>query len=130
MLVTRGGELFTWGSGQGGKLGLGHTMDACAPQRVHTLWGQSIKHVAAGGTAPQLELAAVVVPSRLSAPEWYQQVVKRGGEQSSLIGAVVVPWRALPVPAASRPPRLALVLSPVPATRTGCACRLLHGGGD
>ena len=48
-LVTRGGELFTWGSGQGGKLGLGHTMDACSPQRVATLWGQSIQHVAAGG---------------------------------------------------------------------------------
>ncbi len=48
-LVTRGGELFTWGSGHAGKLGLGHTMDACSPQRVHTLWGQSIQHVAAGG---------------------------------------------------------------------------------
>ncbi len=49
VLVTRGGELFTWGSGHGGKLGLGHMMDAPSPQRVHTLWGQSIKHVAAGG---------------------------------------------------------------------------------
>lgn len=49
VLVTRGGELFTWGSGSGGKLGLGHTMDACSPQRVHTLWGQTIQHVAAGG---------------------------------------------------------------------------------
>ena len=48
-MVTRGGELFTWGSGQGGKLGLGHMMDARSPQRVNTLWGQSIKHVAAGG---------------------------------------------------------------------------------
>ena len=48
-LVTRSGELFTWGSGHAGKLGLGHTMDACSPQRVHTLWGQSIQHVAAGG---------------------------------------------------------------------------------
>ena len=55
VLVTRGGELFTWGSGQGGKLGLGHMMDARSPQRVNTLWGQSIKHVAAGGdfTSPQ-----------------------------------------------------------------------------
>ena len=49
VLVTRGGELFTWGSGSRGKLGLGHTMDACSPQRVHTLWGQTIQHVAAGG---------------------------------------------------------------------------------
>ena len=51
VLVTRGGELFTWGSGHGGKLGLGHMMDAHSPQRVHTLWGQSIKHVAAGGSS-------------------------------------------------------------------------------
>ena len=59
VLVTRGGELFTWGSGHGGKLGLGHMMDAHSPQRVHTLWGQSIKHVAAGGRTLGRPLSAL-----------------------------------------------------------------------
>ncbi|BDA49523.1 probable E3 ubiquitin-protein ligase HERC2 at N-terminal half [Coccomyxa sp. Obi] len=47
-LVTRSGEAYTWGSGAGGRLGLGHAVDACAPQRVHTLWGQRIESITAG----------------------------------------------------------------------------------
>jgi alpha-tubulin suppressor-like RCC1 family protein len=50
-LVTHSGEVYTWGNGAGGKLGLGHAVDACAPQRVHTLWGQRIKSIVAGGKA-------------------------------------------------------------------------------
>ncbi len=48
-LVTRSGEAYTWGSGAGGRLGLGHAVDACAPQRVHTLWGLRINSITAGG---------------------------------------------------------------------------------
>ncbi|CAL8464600.1 g4135 [Coccomyxa elongata] len=47
-LVTRSGEAYTWGSGAGGRLGLGHSVDACAPQRLHTLWGLRIKSITAG----------------------------------------------------------------------------------
>ncbi len=50
-LVTRSGEVYTWGNGAGGKLGLGHATDACAPQRVDTLWGQRIRSVVASGEA-------------------------------------------------------------------------------
>ena len=48
-LVTRSGEVYAWGDGAGGKLGLGHAADVPCPQRVHTLWGQPVKHIAAGG---------------------------------------------------------------------------------
>jgi alpha-tubulin suppressor-like RCC1 family protein len=48
-LLTRSGEAYTWGSGSGGKLGLGHSVDACSPQRVHTLWGQRVRSIVAGG---------------------------------------------------------------------------------
>ena len=48
-LMTQGGEVYAWGDGAGGKLGLGHAMDVASPQRVHTLWGQPVKHIAASG---------------------------------------------------------------------------------
>ena len=73
MLVTRGGELFTWGSGHGGKLGLGHMMDAHSPQRVHTLWGQSIKHVAAGGTDLARSPSAALSHAAVCALFWWRQ---------------------------------------------------------
>ncbi|KAK9818108.1 hypothetical protein WJX72_007263 [[Myrmecia] bisecta] len=47
-LITHGGEMYTWGDGQGGKLGLGNNQNADAPQRVYTLWGKSVKHIACG----------------------------------------------------------------------------------
>lgn len=51
-LLTRGGEMYTWGDGGGGKLGLGHLDEAAAPQRVHTLWGQPVRHIAVSGKIP------------------------------------------------------------------------------
>lgn len=51
-LVTRSGEAYTWGDGASGKLGLGHAVGACSPQRVHMLWGQHIKSIIAGGGVP------------------------------------------------------------------------------
>ena len=55
VLVTRGGELFTWGSGHGGKLGLGHMMDAhtrlsaCTPcgARASSMWQLEVGLLAA-----------------------------------------------------------------------------------
>jgi alpha-tubulin suppressor-like RCC1 family protein len=38
-LLTHGGELYTWGSGNAARLGHGHGGAASTPQRVHTLWG-------------------------------------------------------------------------------------------
>ena len=48
-LLTHGGELYTWGSGAGGKLGHGNNQDAASPQRVHTLWGKSVQCIECGG---------------------------------------------------------------------------------
>ena len=48
-LLTHGGELYTWGSGAGGKLGHGNSQDAASPQRVHTLWGKSVQCIECGG---------------------------------------------------------------------------------
>lgn len=48
-LVTHRGEMYTWGQGAGGKLGLGNHQNADSPQRVYTLWGKSVKRVSCGG---------------------------------------------------------------------------------
>ena len=48
-LVTHRGEMYTWGHGTGGKLGLGNHQNADSPQRVYTLWGKSVKRVSCGG---------------------------------------------------------------------------------
>ena len=48
-LVTHRGEMYTWGHGSGGKLGLGNHQNADSPQRVYTLWGKSVKRVSCGG---------------------------------------------------------------------------------
>lgn len=48
-LVTHRGEMYTWGHGAGGKLGLGNHQNADSPQRVYTLWGKSVKRVSCGG---------------------------------------------------------------------------------
>ncbi|DBA89976.1 TPA: hypothetical protein ACH3X2_004351 [Trebouxia sp. C0005] len=47
-LVTHRGEMYTWGHGTGGKLGLGNHQNADSPQRVYTLWGKSVKRVSCG----------------------------------------------------------------------------------
>ncbi|KAL3134847.1 hypothetical protein ABBQ32_007815 [Trebouxia sp. C0010 RCD-2024] len=47
-LVTHRGEMYTWGHGAGGKLGLGNHQNADSPQRVYTLWGKSVKRVSCG----------------------------------------------------------------------------------
>ena len=49
VMLTSGGEVYAWGCGNGGRLGLGHSLDAYAPQRLHTLWEQPVKHLAACG---------------------------------------------------------------------------------
>lgn len=55
-LVTRSGEVYAWGDSTGGKLGLGHALEgAAAPQRVHTLWGQPVKHLACSGASRRLD---------------------------------------------------------------------------
>ena len=51
-MLTSGGEVYAWGCGNGGRLGLGHSLDAYAPQRLHTLWEQPVKHLAACGARP------------------------------------------------------------------------------
>ena len=48
-LLTPRGEMYTWGQGAGGKLGLGHDQNAAVPQRVHTLWGKVVQQIACGG---------------------------------------------------------------------------------
>ena len=49
VMLTMGGEVYAWGNGGGGRLGLGHANDAPTPERIHTLWGQPVKHLAACG---------------------------------------------------------------------------------
>lgn len=78
VLVTRGGELFAWGRGQGGVLGLGHTQDAASPQRVHTLWGHAIRHVAAGGTS------LTQIPAHVQTPEGPVGLINDGFTQPAL----------------------------------------------
>jgi Regulator of chromosome condensation (RCC1) repeat len=46
-LITRSGELYTWGEGTGGKLGRGNQSASENPERVPTLWGKTVRHVAA-----------------------------------------------------------------------------------
>ena len=50
-LLTHGGELYTWGSGVGARLGHGHAAAAPTPQRVHTLWGAAAAAVKCGDSA-------------------------------------------------------------------------------
>lgn len=42
--------MYTWGDGSGGKLGNGNQQDLESPQRLHTLWGQPVRHIAVSGT--------------------------------------------------------------------------------
>ena len=48
-LLTPRGEMYTWGDGSGGKLGLGHDQNVAVPQRVYTLWGKVVQQIACGG---------------------------------------------------------------------------------
>lgn len=41
--------MYTWGDGSGGKLGNGNQQDVDSPQRLHTLWGQPVRHIAVSG---------------------------------------------------------------------------------
>ncbi len=41
--------MYTWGDGSGGKLGNGNQQDVDSPQRLHTLWGQAVRHIAVSG---------------------------------------------------------------------------------
>ncbi len=50
-LLTHGGELYTWGSGAGARLGTGHGAAAATPQRVHTLWAAAAPAVKCSDTA-------------------------------------------------------------------------------
>lgn len=50
-LLTHGGELYTWGSGGGARLGHGHGGPASTPQRVHTLWGAAATAVKCSDSA-------------------------------------------------------------------------------
>ncbi|KIY92016.1 putative E3 ubiquitin-protein ligase HERC2 [Monoraphidium neglectum] len=49
-LLTRGGEVYTWGSGAGGKLGHGTSSSVAAPQQVVRLFGKGAVAVACGHT--------------------------------------------------------------------------------
>jgi hypothetical protein len=49
-LLTRGGEVYTWGSGVGGKLGHGTSSSVAAPQQVLRLFGKGAVAVACGHT--------------------------------------------------------------------------------
>ncbi len=60
-LVTHRGEMYTWGHGTGGKLGLGNHQNADSPQRVYTLWGKSVKRVSCGGQ-PCTALPCLALP--------------------------------------------------------------------
>ena len=59
-LLTRRGEMYSWGDGTGGKLGLGHQVDADSPQRLHTLWGQPVRHIAVSGALPGCPARTIV----------------------------------------------------------------------
>lgn len=59
-MLTHGGELYTWGSGGGARLGHGHGGPAATPQRVHTLWG-------AAATAVKCSDSASAAVSQVSA---------------------------------------------------------------
>ena len=48
-LLTRNGEMYTWGEGKHGKLGSGHQEHIDAPEKLHTLWGQPVRHICASG---------------------------------------------------------------------------------
>ncbi|CAL1543886.1 unnamed protein product, partial [Lymnaea stagnalis] len=47
--LTRYGDIYTWGSGEYGKLGLGSEDDYNTPQKVDIPGKQEVKHVGAGG---------------------------------------------------------------------------------
>ncbi|KAH9492964.1 Serine/threonine-protein kinase Nek9 [Bulinus truncatus] len=47
--LTRYGDVYTWGSGEFGKLGLGSEDDFKTPQKVEIPGKQKVKHVCAGG---------------------------------------------------------------------------------
>ncbi len=66
-LLTKGGEMYTWGDGAGGKLVLGHLVAAAVPQRVHTLWGQPVRHIAVSGE-PRSACSADGCPGKLDRP--------------------------------------------------------------
>ena len=74
-LLTHGGELYTWGSGGGARLGHGHAGPAATPQRVHTLW-------AAAATAIKCSDSASAVISQ----------VGQGGN-CRLVAAAVRTWK-------------------------------------
>ena len=50
MAVTRDGDVWSWGSGEGGRLGHGDTADREQPAPVLALKGRNIIRVAAGPT--------------------------------------------------------------------------------
>lgn len=138
MLVTRGGELFTWGSGHSGKLGLGHMMDAHSPQRVHTLWGQSIKHVAAGGRGLARSPSAALGHAAVCPFLWWRQQGYTQGRKLLSLHVVCLHTGAMPpAPAAELPQSPCLcgsvevclsVLERCKLARGWCCgCRLLHG---
>ena len=60
-LLTRRGEMYSWGDGHGGKLGLGHQIDAESPQRLHTLWGQPVRHIAVSGLLPGCQATRIII---------------------------------------------------------------------
>jgi alpha-tubulin suppressor-like RCC1 family protein len=47
-LLTRGGEMYTWGDGAGGKLGHGMLSSCSQPQQVGQLFGKGVVEVACG----------------------------------------------------------------------------------
>ncbi|XP_013095073.2 serine/threonine-protein kinase Nek9-like isoform X2 [Biomphalaria glabrata] len=49
LALTRYGDVYTWGSGEFGKLGLGSEDDFKTPQKVEIPAKQKVKHVCAGG---------------------------------------------------------------------------------
>jgi alpha-tubulin suppressor-like RCC1 family protein len=65
-LLTHGGELYTWGSGNAARLGHGHGGAASTPQRVHTLWGAAATVVKCSDSA-SAAVSQVSTASRLHA---------------------------------------------------------------
>lgn len=58
--------MYTWGDGSGGKLGLGHHDEAESPQRLHTLWGQPVRHIAVSGAELQVRQCRFIRGRRCS----------------------------------------------------------------
>lgn len=50
LALTSGGDVYSWGNGDGGRLGHGDCNSREQPTLIQTLFGKNVTHVACGST--------------------------------------------------------------------------------